>query len=208
MEESVPGDEPAETPSRRTVSWGVAVLLGACIVLLVLLLLRQDAASPSYVGIASLDPSTWRRHADPDGWWLLRSPARWQVQLGSSDDGCGTQIVVSNFDDDLRHPELGPGRSTCLWDMRLLPANFAVVAIDVPRDVVPSQAISQTPPLSFDDGLRGSGAGRYGVPNGIFIPVWIDGGHRFIVRAWTGSSVSGHDRAIVKGIVESIRSAV
>jgi hypothetical protein len=207
MGESVPSDEPAETPLRRTLSWGVAVLLGGGVVVIVLLLTRQDAASPSYVGAASLDPSTWRQHADPDGGWLLRSPARWHVQLGSGDDGCGTQIVVSNFDDDLRHPELGPGRVTCLWDMRLLPANFAVVAIDVPPDVVPSEAISQTPPLSFGDGLRGSGAGRFGVPKGIFIPVWIDGGHRFIVRAWTGSTISGDDRAIVERIVESIRSA-
>jgi hypothetical protein len=132
-------------------------------------------------------------------------PARWHVQLGPKGDGCGTQIVVVNVDDGLRHPDTGPSSFTCLWDMRLLPPTFAVVAIDAPQDVIPGRAISQTPPLSFEAGLRGSGSGRYGVPQGIFIPVWNEG-HVFIVRAWTGPSVSEHDRAIVERIVESVRS--
>jgi hypothetical protein len=167
-----------------------------------------EQTAPDYVGQASLDAATWANHSDATVGWSLRYPGRWHLQVVEpSDDMCqGPSVLVTNFDADLHHPDLGPGSCTGAWDMRNLRTDFVVVEIEVPADVPPGPEISQrTTPLSLEDALQGSRMARFGVPKGIYIPVFIDEGHQYIVRVWTGPDATSQDYRIADGIVGSMR---
>jgi hypothetical protein len=170
----------------------------------------RGPSSPDYVGQASLDAASWTSYSDARLGWSLQYPAVWHLQVvdpEATEVSCqGDAVVVSNFDGDLHHPDLGGASCTGAWDMRNLRSNFVIVQIEVPADVRPGPENSQrTTPLSLDDALQGRRLGRFGVPKGIWIPVYIDEGHQFFVRAWHGSDASQKDLEIADEIVTSIR---
>jgi hypothetical protein len=191
---------------RRSAVILVAILAAAS--LAVWWLARNGAeVAPRYVGQASRDVATWARHTDAGVGWSLRYPSRWHLQLEASDHMCHTDaVIVTNFDADLRHPDLGPNSCTGAWDMRNLPSNFVAVEIEVPADVRPGPDISQrVTPLSLEDALEGSRMTRFGVPKGVFIPVYIDEARQYIVRLWHGPDASSHDLKIADAIVKSMQ---
>ena len=90
--------------------------------------------------------------------------------------------------------------------MRNLRSDFVVVQIEVPADVRPGPEISQrTTPLSLQDAREGSGMARFGVPKGVYIPVFIDEGHQYIVRVWSGPDATPQDLKIADVIVGAMR---
>lgn len=167
-----------------------------------------DQTAPDYVGQASLDAATWTSYADATVGWSLRHPGRWHLQVVEpADDVCqGESVLVTNFGADFHHPDLGPESCTGAWDMRYLRSGFVVVEIEVPADVRPGPEISQrTMPLSLEDALDGSRMARFGVPKGVYIPVFIDEGHQYIVRVRNGPDATSQDLQIADGIVGSMR---
>lgn len=188
----------------------VFVIVSLAVALLAWWLARNgEQTAPDYVGRASLDAATWVSHTDPTVGWSLRYPARWHLQVAQPDPAefsCkGDAVLVTDFDADLRHPDLGDGSCTSAWDMRDLPTNFVIVELEVPADVTPGPEHSQTMPLSLEDALQGSGMARFGVPRGVYIPVFIDEGHQYIVRVWNGPDATSQDLKIADAIVGSMR---
>jgi hypothetical protein len=70
-------------------------------------------------------------------------------------------------------------------------SNFVVVELEIPADVHPGSEMSQrTMPLSLEEALPGSRTARLGVPKGVFILVYVDEGHQYIVRVWHGADAT------------------
>ena len=171
-------------------------------------LARDDSGPPEYVGQASADVSSWRTHSDSQIGWSLRYPARWHLQVDGPDENVcnGDTVVVINLDADLHHPEIGEGSCTGAWDMRELRSNFVIVQLEVPVDVTPGSMLSQqSTPLSLDEARKGHRIAEFGVPKGVWIPVYIDEGHQYFVRVWHGPDASSQDMAIADRIVASMR---
>lgn len=193
---------------RRTSIVVVAILVLA--LLAAWSLTRNDTGAPEYVGQASTDVGSWSTYRDAEIGWALRYPPLWHQQVGQpdqSDLACnGDTVVVMNFIADLQHPGLGEGSCIGVWDMRDLRRNFVIVQLEVPADLRPGPEISQrTTPLSLDEALKGHQMARFGVPRGVWIPVYIDEGHQYIVRVWHGPDASSQDMAIADGVVGSMR---
>jgi hypothetical protein len=168
----------------------------------------DDSEAPGYVGQASADVSSWRTHSDSQIGWSLRYPAIWHLQVEGPDQNfCnGDTVVVTNFDGDLQHPDLGGGSCTGAWDMLHLRSNFVIVQLEVPVDVTPgSMSGQQSTPLSLDEALKGHRIGQFGVPKGVWIPVYMDEGHQYFVRVWHGPDATSQDMTIADGIVASMR---
>lgn len=187
------------------------IVLASLIVALVVawwLARNGEQNTPDYVEQASLDATTWASYSDAVVGWSLPYPGRWHLQVVEpADDVCqGESVLVTNFDADLHHPDLGPGSCTGAWDMRNLRRNFVVVEIEVPADVRSGPEIGRrTMPLSLEEALEGSRMARFGVPKGVYIPVFIDESHPYIVRVWNGQVATSEDLKIADGIVASMR---
>ena len=183
----------------------LVVILGVASVVVWWLARSEEQTAPHYVGQVLLRDAEWETYSDPRVGWSLRYPSRWHLQLAQPFECQGDAVVVTNLDADLRHPDLGASSCTGFWDMRALPSNFAVVEIDVPNDMRPGRKISQrSTPLSLEDALDASSVARFGVPKGIFIPVYTDASHQYIVRMWQGPEASPRDSEIAEAIVRSI----
>jgi hypothetical protein len=171
---------------------------------------RDDSVTPEYVGRASTDVGSWSTYSDSMIGWSLRYPAIWHLQIDVSDlddPSCNSgTVVVMNFDADLQHPDIGGGSCTSAWDMRDLRSNFVIVQLAVPTDVNPDPEFSQrATPLSLDAARKGLSLPRFGVPKGVWVPVYIDEGHQYFVSVWHGRDASSQDMTIADGIVESMR---
>jgi hypothetical protein len=171
---------------------------------------RDRSGAPQYAGQASLDIGTWSAHSDARIGWSLRYPTIWHLQVAEPDPSevsCNDDtIVVTNFDGDLHHPDLGGASCTGAWDMRQLRSNFVIVQMEVPADVNPGPEFSQhSMPLSLGDALEGDRIARFGMPKGVWIPVYIDADHQYFVRVWHGPDASSRDMTIADRIVGSMR---
>ena len=152
---------------------------------------------------ASLDTLRWVPHTDPDADWSVRYPREWHLQI---DDGScpfqHEQILVTNVGHDLQHPEIGGGGCTDQWDMRELSPGFVVLELETPADVAHGR---EKVALSLKEARISSPVPEFGVPARVWIPVWIDRQHQYLVRLWLGPIATQHDQKVVQQVVSSIR---
>jgi hypothetical protein len=173
-------------------------------------LARDHSGPPDYVGQASANTGSWRTYSASRIGWSLRYPAMWHLQTDAGDEtepSCTSDtVVVANVDADLQHPDLGGASCTGAWDMRDLRSNFVIVQLEVPADVPPNPESGQrTTPLSLDEALESPRIAEFGVPRGVWIPVYIDEAHQYFVRVWHGPDASNQDMAIADAVVGSMR---
>jgi hypothetical protein len=149
------------------------------------------------------------RYVDERHGWSMEYPEDWRLQVTESDafEGEFEGALVSNIDHEFEHPDLGPNRSTTLWDMRGLPAGLVVVDVRAHMGGIggPANPAPFNGQLSLDEFEEADlGEHAYGAPQPVKTRVIESGGVRYTIWVYIGREGGASNHEAAAEIVASI----